>query len=126
MDQLVIREIESQLSMDADLLLRMLGASHAIGATPGTSRDGKAILDNARRTLRERICADETVFNAHKAAVNSRVLLVAAVLDCIAGVITGVSPITVSVLLVKEGLETLCKEAWSNAQQAGSASGALE
>ena len=114
MGSLVHREIESQLSLDTDLLLRILGASHAIGATPGTSRDGKAILDNAKRTLREQICADKTVRTAHEAAGNSKVLVVAAVIDCIAGAITGVSPITVSVLLVKEGLGTLCKEAWAS------------
>jgi hypothetical protein len=112
MDQLVIREIESQLSMDADLLLRMLGAAQTLGATPSTSRDGKAILANAKRTLRERICADKAVHSAHRAAGNSRVLLVAAVVDCIAGAVTGVSPITVAVLLVKEGLGTMCKEVW--------------
>ena len=118
MNDLVQREIESQLSLDTDLLLRMLGAAHALGATPGTSRDGKVILENARRTLRKRICTDPKVQAAHAGATNTKVQLVAAVIDCIAGAVTGVSPITVSVLLVKEGLETLCKEAWGNERAA--------
>lgn len=118
MDPLISREIESQLSLDTDLLLRMLGASHAIGATPGTSRDGRVILDNARRTLRARICSDKRVRSTHEAAGNTKVQLVAAILDCIGGTVTGVSPITVSVLLVKEGLEALCRETWSNEHQA--------
>ncbi len=114
MDSLILREIETQLAMDTDLLLRMLGAEQALGATPGTSRDGRVILENAKRKLRDQICADTKVHTVHKATENSRVLLVAAVLDCIAGAVTGVSPITIAVLLVKEGLETLCKEAWAN------------
>jgi hypothetical protein len=113
-EPILIREIESQLSLDTDLLLRMLGAELALGATPGSSRDGRVILENAKRTLRERVCADGRVSEAHRATGNSRVLLVAAVLDCIAGAVTGVSPITVSVLLVKEGIESLCKEAWAS------------
>jgi hypothetical protein len=94
----------------------MLGASHSIGATPGSSRDGKVILENIKRMFSERICADKTVRATHQAATNLKVQLVAAVLDCIAGAVTGVSPITVSVLLVKEGLETLCRKAWAIGQ----------
>ena len=112
MDPLVLREIETQLSLDTGLLLRMLGASHALGATPGTTRDGQVILENARGTLRERICSDATVKATQRLAGNSKVQLAAAVLDCIGGALTGVSPITVSVLLVKEGLDELCMEAW--------------
>ena len=116
MDQIVIREIESQLSLDTDLLLRMLGSSQSIGATPGTSRDGKVILENAKRTLRDRICVNENVRKTHDLSADSRVQLVAAILDCIAGVVVGVSPITVAVLLVKEGVSNLCKDLWKNAQ----------
>jgi hypothetical protein len=113
MDQLVIREIETQLSMDPELLLRMLASAHTIGATPGTSRDGNAILANVKRSFRDRICADESVRRVHKTAGSSKVQLVAAVIDCISGAVAGVSPITVAVLLVKEGLGTICKEAWT-------------
>lgn len=114
MDNLVLREIESQLSMDSELLLRMLGASHSLGATPGTIRDGKAILENAKRSFKQQVCADPKVQSTYRASGNSKVLLAAAVLDCIAGAVTGVSPITVAVLLVKEGLGSLCKDTWSN------------
>lgn len=113
MKEIILREIENQLSLDTDLLLRMLGAEQTLGATPGTIRDGKVILENAKRTLGKRVCGDAKVRSVYEATSNSRVLLVAAVLDCIAGAITGVSPITVSVLLVKEGLATVCKEAWA-------------
>jgi len=114
MDKLLLREIESQLSMNTDLLLCMLGAEQALGATPGTIRDGRVILENAKRMLRDRICTDEKVRKLHRTSGDSKVLLVAAVLDCIAGAVTGVSPITVSVLLVKEGLETVCKKVWDS------------
>jgi hypothetical protein len=43
MDQLLLREIESQLSLDTDLLLRMLGSERTLGTTPGTARDGKVL-----------------------------------------------------------------------------------
>ena len=112
MDDIVLREIESQLTVDTDLLLRMLGSSQSMGATPASSRDGKMILENAKRTLRETICADKSVKAIHATSANAKVQLAAAILDCIAGVVISVSPITVSVLLVKEGIDTLCKDAW--------------
>lgn len=112
-DQLVLREIENQMSMDTPLLLRMLGTAQSVGASPGTANDGKVILENVRRTVRERMCSDRAVRSAHRATGNSKVVLIAAVADCIAGAITGVSPITVAVLLVREGLEVVCKEIWS-------------
>jgi len=114
MDELIIREIESQISLDSDLLFKMLGAQQAQGASPGTGRDGRSILENAKRILRDRVCADLRIRELHTATGNTRVQLAAAVLDCIAGAVNGVSPITVSVLLVKEGLGALCKEAWGS------------
>lgn len=114
MDKLVLREIEIQSSLETELLLRMLGASRSTGASPATARDGKAILANARRTLRQRICVDERVKAECAAAGNPKVLLAAAIVDCIAGAVTGVSPITVAVLLVREGLDSLCKDIWAN------------
>lgn len=113
MDELVRMEIESQLSLDPDLLLRVLGASQTLGATPGTSRDGRVILENAKRTLRDRLCASELVRTTHDGASNTKVQLVAAVIDVVAGAVAGVSPITVAVLLVKEGLGTLCRDIWT-------------
>jgi hypothetical protein len=114
MDSLVLREIENQLSLDTDLLLQMLGASQTIGATPGTRRDGKVIIDNIKRKLRERVCADARIRTTYDTTSKPTTQLVAAVLDCIAGAVTGISPITVSVLLVKEGLGKLCQEPWSS------------
>jgi len=114
MQDLVIREIESQLSIDTDTLLRMLGSAQTMGAKPATSRDGKVILENAKRTLRERICNDNQIQEIYEAASSTKIQLVAAVIDVIAGAISGVSPITVSVLIVKEGLDSLCKDIWSN------------
>jgi len=114
MDPLVLREIESQLSLDTKLLLQMLGESHSLGASVGTSRDGSKILENAKRVLAEDICINKGVRAVYSTAENSTVQLVAAVLDCIAGYVTGISPITVSVLIVKQGVGKLCAEAWRN------------
>lgn len=114
MDDILRREIESQLSLETELLLRKLGSESAIGSVPGTARDGKAILENAKRKLRDKLCADDRVRNTYSASDSSRVLLVAAVLDCVGGAITGVSPLTVAVLLVREGIETVCKDVWRN------------
>jgi hypothetical protein len=115
MNSLIVREIENQLSLDSELLYRMLGASQSLGATPGTARDGKVMLANTQRNLRDRICADKNIERIYKAAQHSKVQLAAAVLDCIAGAVTGVSPITVAVLIVKEGVHLLCENAWKNA-----------
>ena len=114
MNEILRLEIESQLSLDTDVLLIMLGSSHALGASPETPRDGKAILKNAKKALRSQICSSENVRRAYASTENSKVLLVSAVIDCIAGAVTGVSPITVAVLLVKEGIDELCGELWSN------------
>jgi hypothetical protein len=111
--ELVQTEIERQLRLDNNTLLLLL-ASETIGATEPTSRDGRVILDNVKRNYRRKICEDERVRKAHSLTDNSRVLLVSALLDCIGGAITGVSPITVCVLLVKEGLDTLCADAWGS------------
>ena len=116
MDPSLLEEIERQLSMDTDRLFRMLASENSLGASPGTSRDGKAILENARRTFRQKICSDERVRYAHGLAEGSKVQSVAAILDCVSGSISGVSPVTVAVLLVKEGVEALCQEAWRDQQ----------
>lgn len=112
MDTLVDREIKSQLSLDTNLLLEILGSSSSHGATPGTSRDGRAILENAKRNLKSRICSDEAVRKAYSASDSSKFQLVAALVDCIVGFVHGVSPITVSVLLVREGVGSLCEGIW--------------
>lgn len=115
MNDLILKEIESQLSLDSELLYRIIGASQSIGATPGTARDGKVIIENAKRTLKERICTASNVQTVYKTSQNSKVQLAAAILDCIAGAVSGVSPITVAVLLTKEGINLLCEDFWNNA-----------
>ena len=110
MKNLIQKEIEIQLSMDTDLLLRMIGSSSSVGSTPATHRDGAVILKNTKRILKERICSDETILSIYNAQEDSKSQLSTAIVDCIAEFVTGVSPITIAVLIVKDGLDSLCGE----------------
>lgn len=112
--QLLQTEIEHQLTLDIDTLLLLL-ASETLGATAPSPGDGRVIVDNVKRSYRQRICQNERIRTLHAVTESSRVLLVSALLDCIGGAITGVSPITVCVLLVKEGIDSLCADVWSDA-----------
>ncbi|WP_375207701.1 hypothetical protein [Hyphococcus sp.] len=114
MDELTLREIESQLALDSELLFRMLGAQQGVGSSRGTNRDGKDVYENIKRSLRVRICTNRRVQTLCGDSATEKTTLVAAVLDCISGPIIGISPITVSVLLVKEGLNNLCADQWSD------------
>lgn len=58
------------------------------------------------------VCNNERIKKIQdtKSDTNQNVLLAAAIADLITGVITGVSPITVAVLVIKKGLNSICKE----------------
>jgi len=72
----------------------------------------KAWLSERREQLRAEICGSERVRKMLREPRGyDRVLLASAVTDLVAGIVTGVAPATVAVLLVKEGVETLCAAA---------------
>lgn len=113
MGQQIYSEIEQQMKLDTDTLLVMLGTEGSVGATPGTPGDGKIVLENIKKRFKEKICESENVRKAYEKSGASRTVVATAILDCISGALTGVSPITASVLLAREGVGTLCEEIWS-------------
>jgi len=65
-------------------------------------------IDNHAQ-LKKKICSDERVINyINDAKSKNRVLLGSAILDLISSIVTGVSPVTVTALIVNEGIESFC------------------
>ena len=61
------------------------------------------------------VCNNENVIKCSlsKDRTYGKVLLATAIADLLGSILTGVSPFTVAVLLVKEGLESFCDEHWN-------------
>jgi hypothetical protein len=56
------------------------------------------------------LCNDEVVVLLDPPeTVKEKVLIIAAVADCIAGAVTGISPVTASALIVNYGIRKLCR-----------------
>jgi hypothetical protein len=107
-------EIETKLNLSADELLSEL-AAHTVGTAiaPDLKRRGREIYDALKARLLEKICMDPRVTRAYTSVREAGlVVLVAALLDCVSGYISGVSPVTFCVLLAKEGVEHLCESYW--------------
>jgi len=61
--------------------------------------------------LKQKICKNEYVklhMNSNK--IEDRVILISAIIDLISSMCIGISPVTVAVLLVKEGINSLCSK----------------
>ena len=86
----------------------------------GVARDW---LGGKREEIAERVCPNDLVRTlwSRDQKVQDRVTLALAVADLIAGLVIGMSPITVSVLLVKEGLRILCEQFEGGVQPPGTA-----
>lgn len=68
-------------------------------------------LQKKRTEIAKVVCLNETIrMLISNQATTDRIVLVTAVSDLIVSIVIGVSPITVGVLLVKEGLKTLCED----------------
>ena len=66
------------------------------------------LLENRER-LRQIICDHDRVKSfMNSSRLEERVLLISAIVDLISSMCSGISPVTVAVLLVKEGLNSLC------------------
>ncbi|MFK0276095.1 hypothetical protein ACIQUG_20610 [Ensifer sp. NPDC090286] len=103
------------LEADREELLREIGASTGkfAGPTDLVAR-GREIYENIRSKLRDKICRSPTVFRIwSENQTETKHLVIAAITDCIAGFILGLSPATVAVLLYKDGLPDFCKAEWT-------------
>lgn len=107
----MIDQIETYLSLDSDKLFLTIADSLASGAsTEAPSSDaGRAWFEKNKVRFKKAVCGTNVVkvyLESEKA--NNRVLLVAAIADMVAGACGAIPPVTVAVLLVKEGLDSLC------------------
>jgi hypothetical protein len=110
-------DIERMLDTDVHDLYAEL-ARPLKGAGPrDLARRGAEIYQNLKAELRQIVCGSKTVvaFYDSKNASPDSVALIGAVADCISGYVTGISPVVVSVLLVREGLHLYCKDHWASA-----------
>lgn len=113
------------MDMETDGLLELLGRQlepHLMQYVTGFRREapagGKQRAEKARTwlaqnraRLRAMVCPDPTVRRFLSCeATEDKLLLAAAVADLIAGIFANVAPVTVAVLLVKQGLKSLCQD----------------
>ncbi len=79
---------------------------------------------SARESLKNTICRSSEVQRLAAAADRKarRVSPVAAIADLLAASFAGLPIITIAVLLVHEGIETLCGEGWRSSSKAGNSS----
>ncbi|MGV8041425.1 MAG: hypothetical protein AB2L07_15665 [Thermoanaerobaculaceae bacterium] len=109
------REIERLLSLPTEGLYGMIGHSwatlHPGLRLPGSpEEEGQAIFENLLEDLRHKVCVEWDYPRKRKdAALQNTVDLVAAIADIVAGLTIGLPPFVVSVLLVRRGLDALCK-----------------
>lgn len=107
-------EIENLLSKNTDELYMLLGedgASGVIGFDP--IKKGKEMYQNIIIAIQLTLCDDKRIREMFdKPQTYNRVILVSSIADLIAQFGLPISPFTVAVLCVKEGLDTVCKTIW--------------
>lgn len=74
----------------------------------------KQWLDTRRHKIAETICHNKELkaFAKRDLPTHELVVLVCAIADVISHLTTGVAPLTVAVLLARQGLHTLCGDNW--------------
>ena len=105
--------------LDEERLLEMIGMELYRKERSALPIDTNELIARARNWIdqnweafREAICKTESI--QELVANNSTKQLVLAIADLISGLITGVSPITVAILLTKTGIEEMCGEIWGS------------
>ena len=112
-----LQEIEFLLNQKDSDLYRQIGdeiLSISVGIRPPTElekeQEGRLWFSENRDTLKELICKSNTVtIYLQSERSQERVLTVASTADLISGLLTGISAFSVSILIVREGLMTFCK-----------------
>jgi hypothetical protein len=101
--------ITTALTRRQEDLFEELGVIEGKNALPIDSiRRGREIFENLIGRLRPRICSNRTILIAVER--EDEVALVAGVVDCISGAVTGISPVTIAVLFVRYGVKRLCED----------------
>jgi len=116
MEQTTIDQIEKLLSLSETDILINIGreVDSGIYAFPPTPKE---LIDKAnswwnysKKTIIKEICFSEKVCEAIRS--EDKIVLYAAILDVLSGIISGVSPVTASALVIKKGIEKLCESYW--------------
>lgn len=110
-------EIETKLDWTTDQLETDIGRSASKAAIlPDYIMKGREIYTAVTDNLQDAICSDQDIISAYRATTTheDKVLLISAIVDCISGYITGISPATVAVLLFKQGIGGYCKDRWED------------
>lgn len=106
-------DCERLLARDRDELLIELASATPFQASPTDPlARGKELYYTLRESLRDAICRSDDLRRL-AAADNRRPEVLAALIDLVASMTHGVPATTVAVLLTKDGLATLCEQAWS-------------
>lgn len=124
---MIQQEIDSKLEMRESELYSLIAEDILKGsigmAKPHVSKDekillGKSWFENKKHYFQDKICSDETIISLiTEDNLKRKVNLISALLDLFAGLLISVSPITVAVLIVQEGIETFCNKKGGSREQ---------
>jgi len=112
------QDLENLIQSDVNELYKSVGLASQAGVmgVEELSDDeaeelGRAWMRQHRARFAELLCGT-LVIRIYLASprVGDRVLLLAAIADLIIGIMSGIPPTTVAALLIKEGIDTLCKD----------------
>jgi hypothetical protein len=103
-------EIKFQISADFNTLYVMLASSSSIGSVPPSVSEGERIYKKVRDYLHKKICDNQAIKELRSKSSVSKIDVACAVFDVISDLIFDFSPVTVSVLIAKHGLDSMCVE----------------
>lgn len=118
MSQKEIVEIKKLLKLDKNELYarlghELIGPNNILTNIKENEKLGESWFIRNKEKLKSKVCNNQVVLSAFKLKQNQTELQIAlAILDLISNLIIGVSPVTVAVLIVKEGLNSFCKKEW--------------
>jgi len=104
-------EIKNALEISDEELLLTIGMSDSYELSPIDSlRRGEAMYRNLKVKLRGTICESDFIVDYFSKEGNetTKVDIIAAIADSIAGYLYGVSPVTIAVLISREGIHNYC------------------
>ena len=111
--------IQKLLDMEIDEIYEELGRQlQKQSAFPLSRKElirfGKSWVHSRRSELTEIICESNEIKKlvVSKAKIQNRITLITAIIDLISSLISGIAATTIAVLIVKEGVYSLCEDYW--------------
>jgi hypothetical protein len=108
-----IEDIEKALAKTDEELYVDLGTlpfKGAAGADP--AKRGRELYGNVKRKLVGLVCEAPQVRALHGLAGTGEAKIAVVIADVILAHVAGVSPASIAVLMVREGLDIVCRENW--------------